>query len=239
MYPNNLEKPLDIRAFPHLSGVLDLIYNPDLTGLLLDAEQLGIPHLGGLHMLVAQAKAAYELFTDDKLDDSVTNKIVNELRRESMNIVLIGMPGCGKSTIAKKLSELSGREIIDTDSVIEKKTRMSIPEIFRKQGELPFRTYEHEVILEAGKSSGKILALGGGAILNPDNYPSLHQNGRIFFIHRETELLATDGRPLSKSPEALKEMQKIRLPFYQEFCDIEIQNDGTIEEAAREILNKL
>ncbi len=239
MYPNNLERPLDIRAFPHLSGVLDLIYNPDLTGILLDAETLGIPHLGGLHMLVAQAKAAYELFTDDTLPDSVTNTVVNELKRESLNIVLIGMPGCGKSTIAKKISELSGREIIDTDEEIVKKTRMTIPEIFRKQGELPFRTYEHEAILEAGKSTGKILALGGGAILNPDNYPSLHQNGRIFFIHRETELLATDGRPLSKSPETLKEMQKIRLPLYQEFCDIEIENDGTIEDAAREILGKL
>ena len=132
------------------------------------------------------------------------------------------MPGCGKTTIARALSSALGRDVIDTDKEIEKKTRMTIPEIFRKHGEPRFRELEHEAIVEYGKLSGKILSLGGGAILDPENYPHLHQNGKIYFIHRETELLATDGRPLSKSPETLKEMQKMRLPLYRQFADIEI-----------------
>lgn len=189
-------------------------------------------------MLVAQAKQSYELFTDKKLPEKVINEIVIALKNEMENIILIGMPGCGKTTIARALSTALGRDIIDTDSEIEKKMKMSIPEIFRKHGEARFRELEHEAISEYGRLSGKILSLGGGAILNPENYPLLHQNGTIYFIHRETELLATDGRPLSKSPEALKEMQKIRLPLYQEFADVEISNDSKLEDAVNQILSR-
>lgn len=238
MYPSNPERPLDISVFPNLCGVLDIVYNPELTGLLLDAEERGIPHAGGLHMLVAQAKQSYELFTDKKLPEKVINEIVTALKSDMENIVLIGMPGSGKTTIARALSTVLGRDIIDTDSEIERKTNMSVPEIFRKYGEPRFRELEHEAIKEYGKLSGKILSLGGGAILDPENYPHLHQNGTIYFIRRETELLATDGRPLSKSPEALKEMQKIRLPLYRKFADIEISNDSTLEDAVDQILSR-
>lgn len=238
MYPNNMERPLDIGLFPNLCGVLDIVYNPEITGLLLDAEERGIPHAGGLHMLVAQAKQAYELFTDKKLPEKVINEIVTALRNDMENIVLIGMPGCGKTTIARALSAALGRDIIDTDQEIERKTNMTIPEIFRKHGEARFRELEHDAIVEYGKLSGKILSLGGGAILNPENYPHLHQNGKIYFIRRETELLATDGRPLSKSPEALKEMQKIRLPLYRQFADVEISNDSALEDAVNQILSR-
>lgn len=238
MYPSNGDRPLDINLFPNLCGVLDIVYNPEFTGLLLDAENRGIPHIGGLYMLVAQAKQSYEFFTDKKLPEKVINEIVIALKNEMENIILIGMPGCGKTTIARALSTALGRDIIDTDSEIEKKMKMSISEIFRKHGEARFRELEHEAISEYGRLSGKILSLGGGAILNPENYPLLHQNGTIYFIHRETELLATDGRPLSKSPEALKEMQKIRLPLYQEFADVEISNDSKLEDAVNQILSR-
>lgn len=239
MYPENGKAPLDLRAFTHLCGVLDLIYNPSLTELLLEAERLGIPHIGGIHMLVAQAKASYELFTGKRLPDKIINDTVRYIERDTQNIILTGMPGCGKSVIAKALQEMTGKAVIDTDEIIENRTGMTIPEIFRKRGETAFRVLESEVIREVSKNSSKIISLGGGAVLNPENYSPLHQNGKIFFIRRDTELLATDGRPLSKSPETLKQMQEIRLPLYRDFCDTEVENDGTIEDAASQILKKM
>lgn len=236
MYPDNLNKPISLKQFPKLTGVLDVIYNPELTGLLLEAEQLGIPHAGGLHMLVAQAKESYELFFNRKLPNSVIVDVVNKLRSESENVILMGMPGCGKSTIAKALSNATGRDVIDIDREIEKTTGKSPSEIIIKYGEDKFREYEHNEILRCCKESGKIIALGGGAILNKENIPAIRQNGKVFFIRRDIELLPTDGRPLSKSPETLKEMQKIRLPIYQDVADIEIENNGTVEDAVKSIL---
>lgn len=236
MYPDNLRKPVSLKSFPKLTGVLDIIYNPKLTGLLLEAENLGIPHAGGLHMLVAQAKASFEIFFDRKLPNSVVTDIVNKLQSEMENIILTGMPGCGKSTIAKALSVATGREVIDIDTEIEKTNRRSCAEIITKYGEEKFRKLEHEEILKHCKKSGKIIALGGGAVLDSENHPAIRQNGKIFFIRRDVELLPTDDRPLSKSPETLKEMQKIRLPIYQEIADVEIENNGAIEDAVKAIL---
>ncbi|NLL63762.1 MAG: hypothetical protein GX241_05960 [Ruminococcaceae bacterium] len=236
MYPNNLEKPISLRNFPLLSGVLDIIYNPELTGLLLEAESLNLPYAGGLHMLVAQARASFELFFDKKLPDSAVEKIVNQLRNENQNIILTGMPGCGKSTIGKALSAVTGREFIDIDKEIEKEEHKSCAEIITKFGEEHFRDLETAKIFELCKLSGKIIALGGGAVLRKENYPALHQNGKIFFIRRDVELLPTDDRPLSKSPETLKEMQKIRLPIYNELSDFQIENNTTVEDAVKQIL---
>ena len=236
MYPDNLRKPVSLKSFPKLTGVLDIIYNPKLTGLLLEAENLSIPHAGGLHMLVAQAKASFEIFFDRRLPNSVVADIVNKLQGEMENIILTGMPGCGKSTIAKALSVAPGREVIDIDTEIEKTNRRSCAEIITKYGEEKFRKLEHEEILKHCKESGKIIALGGGAVLDSENHPAIRQNGKIFFIRRDVELLPTDDRPLSKSPETLKEMQKIRLPLYQEIADVEIENNGAIEDAVKAIL---
>ncbi len=236
MYPDNLRKPVSLKSFPKLTGVLDIIYNPKLTGLLLEAENLSIPHAGGLHMLVAQAKASFEIFFDRRLPNSVVADIVNKLQGEMENIILTGMPGCGKSTIAKALSVATGREVIDIDTEIEKTNRRSCAEIITKYGEEKFRKLEHEEILKHCKESGKIIALGGGAVLDSENHPAIRQNGKIFFIRRDVELLPTDDRPLSKSPETLKEMQKIRLPLYQEIADVEIENNGAIEDAVKAIL---
>ena len=236
MYPDNLKKPVSLKSFPKLTGVLDIIYNPKLTGLLLEAENLGIPHAGGLHMLVAQAKASFEIFFDRKLPNSVVADIVNKLQSEMENIILTGMPGCGKSTIAKALSVATGREVIDIDTEIEKTNRRSCAEIITKYGEEKFRELEHGEILKHCKKSGKIIALGGGAVLDSENHPAIRQNGKIFFIRRDVELLPTDDRPLSKSPETLKEMQKIRLPLYQKIADVEIENNGAIEDAVKAIL---
>lgn len=236
MYPNNLEKPVSLKNFPKLTGVLDIIYNPKLTGLLLEAENLGIPHAGGLHMLVAQAKASFEIFFDRKLPNSVVAEIVNKLQNEMENIILTGMPGCGKTTIAKALAVATGRDVIDIDSEIEKTNKRSCAEIITKYGEEKFRELEHNEIVKYCKESGKIIALGGGAVLSAENHPAIRQNGKIFFIRRDVELLPTDDRPLSKSPETLKEMQKIRLPIYQEISDVEIENNGTVEDAVKAIL---
>ena len=239
MYPNNLESPVDLDVFSNLSGVLDIVYNPEITGLLLAAEEKGIPHLGGIYMLVAQAKATYELFTDKKIPEKAINEIVIALQNTQENIILIGMPGCGKTTIAKALSSAIGRNVIDTDEKIENRVNMSIPKIFKKYGEEYFRKLEHQVILEYGKLSGQILSLGGGAVLDPSNYAPLHQNGKIIFIHRDNLKLATNGRPLSKSPKALKEMQEIRYPLYHRFADIEVSNDSSLDVVVKEILSKI
>ncbi|MBR6512853.1 MAG: AAA family ATPase, partial [Clostridia bacterium] len=227
------------KSFPRVSGVIDLIYNPLRTALLLEAEELGIPHIGGLSMLVAQARESYNLFFDRNMINATVEDVTTMLFKQNQNIILTGMPGCGKTTIAEAIGEATGREVIDIDKVIETEQKRSVAEIINKYGEEAFRNLEQEAILENCKKSNKVIALGGGAILNRNNYPALHQNGKIFFIRRDISLLPTDDRPLSKSPETLMEMQKIRLPLYQDAADAEIENNGTIEEAVEKILKAL
>lgn len=239
MYPNNLESLISLKSFPRVSGVIDLVYNPLRTALLLEAEELGIPHIGGLSMLVAQARESYNLFFDRNMINATVEDVTAMLFKQNQNIILTGMPGCGKTTIAEAIGEATGREVIDIDKVVEEEQGRSVAEIINKYGEETFRNLEHDAILENCKKSGKVIALGGGAILDRDNYPALHQNGKIFFIRRDISLLPTDDRPLSKSPETLMEMQKIRLPLYQDAADAEIENNGTIEEAVEKILKAL
>lgn len=235
MYPRNGVAAVRLEDFPALEGVLEMIYNPSRTRLLIDAERLEIPHVNGLCMLVAQAKRACEIFTGRDIPNEKIDEITAQITADTENLVLIGMPGCGKSSIGAALSEKLGRELIDTDSMIEEKAGMSIPEIFERFGEDHFRALEHEAVCEAGKLSGMIIATGGGVVTRPENYAPLHQNGKIFFIHRKTEALPTDGRPISQSTD-LSELYKKRLPLYRKFSDKEVGNDRPIEQTVCEII---
>ena len=235
MYPENGASPLDLRLFPRCRGVFDLIYNPARTALLLQAEALGIPGFGGLRMLVAQAAKSSEDFTGKAIPEDTVRQIEKELRRETENIVLIGMPGCGKSTVAALLGQAAGREVLDADALIAEQAGRSIPEIFKAEGEEGFRRRETEVLRELGKRSGKVIATGGGCVTREENYSSLHQNGRIFWLRRDLEKLPKEGRPLSQAGD-LREMARVREPLYRRFADKIIDNDAAPEETVRRIL---
>lgn len=234
MYPAVGISPVNLSAFPHCEGVLDVIYNPRRTALLLQAEELGIPCSDGLPMLVAQAKAAEEHFFDKSIPDSENERILAMLRKEMTNIVLIGMPGCGKSTLGLALAELTGREAIDLDQRIVEKAGRPIPEIFASEGEGAFRALEREITAEVGKLSGKIILTGGGVVKDRRNYASLHQNGRIYHLVRDLNALPTDGRPLSQTTN-LSVMWVEREPLYTAFRDAVIDNNGPVNETAEAI----
>lgn len=238
MYPNTGVSPIDLSRFPKLDGVLDVIYNPAKTQLLLDAESLGIPHENGLWMLVAQAKEASEYFTGKKLPDSCIEKIHGILSRQMKNVVLIGMPGCGKSTIGNLLARKLGRRFVDADEEIIQLAGKSIPEIFAQDGEEIFREWETMALEHLGKQSGLVIATGGGCVTRQRNYPALHQNGSIVWLERDLSLLPTDGRPLSQS-NRLEEMYAVRKPLYEAFADVRVANTGSPEDTVTEILSKL
>ena len=233
-FPGNGDAPVDLTVFPACRGVLDLIYNPRRTALLLQAETLGIPCSDGLPMLVGQAKAAEEHFFNKTIPDNENERILAMLRQAMTNIVLIGMPGSGKSSVGEALAALSGRETVDMDALIAEKAGCSIPEIFARGGETEFRRFEREVAQEAGKLSGKIILTGGGVVKDRRNYAPLHQNGRIYHLMRDLDILPTDGRPLSQGAD-LHAMWAERAPMYASFRDVTIENSGTIEETAAEI----
>ena len=240
MYPDTGVSPVDLNLFPCLRGVLDVVYNPARTQFLLDAEAAdkGIHYRNGLLMLVAQAKEAAEWFTGDCISDDVIDPIMKKLEAQMQNIVLIGMPGCGKSTIGKLLSEKTGRIFIDADEQIIHKAGKSIPEIFANDGEEVFREWETKALVELGKQSGLIIATGGGCVTKERNYKLLHQNGTIFWIRRKLDDLPTKGRPLSEQTD-LREMYRIREPLYDSWKDRFIDNFGTPEDAANGILAAL
>lgn len=238
MYPNTGVSPIDLRRFPALMGVLDVIYNPAKTQLLLDAEKLGIPHENGLWMLVAQAKEASEYFTGKHLSDDVIGFIHHVLSAQMKNIVLIGMPGCGKSTIGSLLSQKLGRNFVDADQEIIRLAGKPIPDIFAQDGEEAFRQWETAALAQMGKQSGLVIATGGGCVTRPRNYPALHQNGSIVWLERDLDLLPTEGRPLSQA-NRLEEMYAVRKPLYDAFSNIRVHNSGSLEETVAEILTKL
>ena len=234
MYPNNLESLVDLDNFPFLSGVADVIYNPERTKLILEAQKRGIPCISGLYMLSAQAKKAAEYFFDTKFDDAVIDKIVKKLSFELTNIILVGMPGCGKTTVGTALAEHYGRKLVDTDELIVQKAGKSIPDIFAEQGEKGFRAIEAEVVREVGKEKELIIATGGGVIVTPENHDALRQNGTVIFINRNIDVLPKDGRPLSQQND-LRDMYEKRLPLYRSICHHEIDGNGTVEEVAKRI----
>ena len=229
MFPGNGAAPVDLTAFPQCRGVLDVVYNPRRTALLLQARELGIPCCDGLPMLVAQAKAAEERFFETAIPDGENERILRQLRREMGNIVLIGMPGCGKSTIGQLLAEKTGREAVDIDQRIAERAGCSIPEIFARGGEAEFRALEREETARAGALTGKILLTGGGAVKTPENYAALHQNGRVYHLLRDLETLPTDGRPLSQGAD-LAAMWRQREPLYRRFRDVTVDNNGAPED---------
>lgn len=235
MYPNTGAAPLDLSRFPHLEGVLDVIYNPARTQLLLDAERLGIPNENGLWMLVAQAEESAEYFTGKTLDDAIIETIYRKLCAQMQNIVLIGMPGCGKSTIGAVLAKKLNRVLVDADERIVSLAGKSIPEIFAQDGETVFRSWETKALEENGKQSGYVLATGGGCVTRQENYPLLHQNGAIVYLRRDISLLPKDGRPLSQK-NSLDAMYQIRRSLYEAFADFTVDNNGTPEDTVKAIL---
>ena len=238
-YPNNGGRLIELADFPQCCGVIDVIYNPFATDLLQQAQALGIPHSNGLPMLVAQATAAAEYFLDEPGLQAENQRIIEALKKDIENIVLIGMPGCGKSTLGKKLAKITGKTFVDMDAYIEAHEGCSIPEIFAAHGESYFRDLETEAAKAIGKEKGQVIATGGGAILRPENMKALGQNGRIVFIRRPLEDLATGGRPLSKSPEALKSMYEIRLPLYNKYSRYTVDVGGRINDTVNQLKSVL
>ncbi len=234
MYPHAGAMAADPALFPKCGGVLDLVYNPRRTAFLLRAEELGIPCSDGLPMLVAQAKAAEERFFGRTIPETEIERILRLLRRDRQNIVLIGMPGSGKSTVGCALAELTGRTAIDLDEQIEQAEGRSIPDIFESFGEDAFRRMEREQAQIWGMESGIILVAGGGIVKDANNYTALHQNGRIYQVLRDVELLGRVGRPLSARAD-LAEMQRNRQPLYEHFRDAAVENNTSAEAAARTI----
>lgn len=238
MYPKNGKAAVDLAQFPKLSGVLDVVYNPARTALLLQAEKLCIPCAGGLYMLVSQAKRSCELFTGKSIPDSEIDRIERILSHQMQNIVIIGMPGSGKTAVSTMLAERLGRKIFDTDTIVSEKAGVTIPEIFAAQGEAGFRKLETEATAEVGKLSGNIISTGGGVVTVADNYELLHQNGVIVWIERDTNKLARDGRPISLSSD-LNELYAARLPLYERFADIKADNNGDINDTVNAIMEMI
>lgn len=234
MYPHNLETLVDLDNFKNLSGVADVIYNPKRTQLILDAEKRGIKNISGLYMLAAQAKKAAEYFFNKEYEESIIDVIVEKLSFELTNIVLVGMPGCGKTTVGKVLAEHYSRKLIDMDAIIVEKAGKPIPQIFEEQGEPGFRKIESEVAKEVGKEKELVISTGGGVIVTPENHDALRQNATVVFINRDIDVLPTDGRPLSQKNN-LHEMYKKRLPLYRSICHQEVDGNGTVEEVAERI----
>ena len=235
MYPHNGQSLVSLSRFPRLECALDLIYNPARTSFLLQAEALHIPHAGGLRMLAEQARLAAERFTGARIPSDTVEKIVHRLTMQMENIILIGMPGCGKSSVGAALADALGRPFVDADTVLSEQAGMSIPEIFRLEGEAGFRARETQVLRDLGARSGLVIATGGGCVTRQENYPLLHQNGRIFWLTRPLSLLPTNGRPLSKQHGA-DALFAAREPLYRAFCDNVADNSGALDDTVRQIL---
>ena len=238
MYPKTGVSPVDLDSFTALEGVFDVVYNPARTQLLLEAEKRAIPCANGLGMLVAQAKAACERFTGEPIDDEKVYTIKAEMERNTRNVMLIGMPGSGKSTVGAALAESLGRKLVDVDERIVELAGCSIPEIFAKDGEEGFRQIEHQALCEVSKESGLVIATGGGVVTRRENLDPMRQNSLIVWLLRDLSLLPKDGRPLSQT-NSLTEMFKVREPLYRAAADCVADNNGSLEDTVKQILEAM
>jgi shikimate dehydrogenase len=234
MYPDNDGTPLRLTNFMRLTGVADLIYNPTRTKFLLEAEKLGIPRVNGLAMLVAQAEKASRLFVDGPARPELVNKIHDAILKKTRNIALIGMPGCGKSTVGRHLAQKTDRPFIDIDGQIEAAAGKKIPQIFSEDGEETFRQLETSVLAEEAKKSGMVLATGGGVVTRPENLDLLRQNCFIVYLKRELTDLITDGRPLSQGL-GIQALAEKRLSLYEAWSDRAVQVEAKPELTAERI----
>lgn len=239
MYPNNGMSPMDLTRFTALKGVADLIYNPLKTAFMLQAEELNVPCVGGLPMLVAQAKRAAEIFEDKVIDEVSIPPVTKEVHDLCETICLIGMPGSGKSTLGRLLAQALGKQFVDTDELIVEMAGKTIPQIFSEDGEDTFRALETHALSAATARSSCVIATGGGVVKRTENHPLLKQNGRIILVERKLEELSTGGRPLSSSKEAVLKLYEERQPIYEALADVVLHNDKSPEEGITELLSKL
>ncbi|MBQ9031941.1 MAG: shikimate kinase [Parasporobacterium sp.] len=242
MYPEQGNSPLDLEPFPDLEAVLDIIYNPARTALMMQAEKQGILTANGLSMLAAQAKRSSDWFLQDRgisgsreSEEEVIGRIVKALESEMHNLILIGMPGCGKTSVARILGEKTGKEILEMDELFTQDYGISPAECITSRGEPAFRRMETELLKRYAGRSGCILSTGGGCVTVAENYPLLHQNGEIFWIRRDLHLLPSEGRPLSQM-EGAQKLFETRRSLYERFADYTVLNSGTPEETADRIL---
>lgn len=234
MYPEIEAAPVCLNGFQNLCGVIDLIYNPRRTALLMQAEEMGIRHIDGLAMLVAQAVKSEELFFHKKYQKTEHERLQRSIARDHRNLVLIGMPGCGKSTIGQKLGMISKRQVVDIDQEMEKRMRKPVSEILLQLGEPEFRKLEQELIAEVCTMTGIILVTGGGAVTTPNNKKLLKYNGYVYYIERDVEQLAIEGRPISQS-RSVGALYEERKYLYRDFADRTIRNSDTIKRVASRI----
>ena len=238
MYPNCGVSPVSLDAFPHLEGVLDVVYNPLRTALLLEARERGLPCSCGLPMLVAQAWRAEELFTGSAIPAETVEAVLAGLTAQLENVVLIGMPGCGKSTVGRALARRQGKAFLDLDRLIEERAGKSIPAIFAQEGEDAFRTLESWAVREAGARTGCVISTGGGVVTRAENCAPLRQNGVIIHLTRPLDRLPTAGRPVSQSTD-LQTLWERRRGLYAAFADRTVDNGGPLEETLDAIEKEL
>ena len=238
MYPNAGTAPVDLKQFPRCEGVFDVVYNPSKTQLLLDAERLELRRANGLGMLVAQARAAAERFLGRSIPAERVEEIIAAIERQTKNLLLIGMPGCGKSTIGQELAHRLERSLVDLDQQVEETAGCSIPEIFAREGEAGFRAREHRAVCEIAQRSGLVIACGGGIVTRQENWDPMRQNSTIIYLRRDLSLLPTGGRPVSQAVPA-EELYRQRAPLYARLADLTVDNRGTPEETALEIIRRL
>lgn len=240
MYPHTENLIIDLTKFNNLKLVVDVIYNPLKTKLAILAESLNIPYVSGLYMLVSQAVHATSIFMDKTIDESKTIEIYNKIYKEKQNIVLIGMPSCGKTTVGKILKDKINKELVDIDDLIEKRINMSIKDYIENNGEASFRKIEKEIVFETSKKNNLIISTGGGVIKDYQNIEALKGNGIIVFIDRDIDKLTpTESRPLSKDIDALHKLYVERLPLYNKYADIKVSNNDDIIKVVEEIINKI
>lgn len=233
MFPDNRNLPIDPDLFPSLCGVLDVIYNPLSTNLVLRAKEKRIPAEGGLYMLAAQAVYASALFTGHTAEEAAVDQICRRILAEKRNIILIGMPSAGKSSVGRSIARQTNRPLFDTDEMVAHTAGKTIREIFEESGESAFRKMEAEAVLHAASRSGAVIATGGGTVLDPKNAEYLRQNGLLLFLNRSPALLTpTPDRPLSQDSAAMQKKYRERLPVYRALCDAAVPGDGTVEETA-------